>query len=78
MVLMSSVENYKDEPPSSRTNKVVAYRADDTAVVVSSFCGNEDVDDEYAGTCQDIQFALDQLEAIALALPKVIVTDDGH
>lgn len=78
LIRVSRVEHYKDEPPGSYTNTVVVYRADGTAVTVNSFCGNEDEDDEYGGTCKDIQFDLDQLEAIAVALPAVIVTDGDH
>ena len=76
MIRASSVEHYENEPPGSYTNTVVIYRADGTAVVVSSFCGNEDEDDEYGGTCQEIQFDLDQLEAIALQIPAIPITDD--
>ena len=78
MIRMSSAVGYQGEEPESYTNGVVIYRADDTAVKVQSFCGHEDEDDEYGGTCHDIQFDLDQLAAIAIGLPQVIVTDDGH
>lgn len=78
MIRVSTVDYYEGKEPHSYENTVVIYRSDETAVVVSGFCGNDDEDDEYGGTCHDIQFDLDQLEAIALGLPKVIITDDGQ
>lgn len=76
MVLVSRVVGYEGEEPSRYENEVIIFRADDTAVIADSFCGNDDEDDEYGGTCHDIQFNLDQLAAIAAELPAVIVTDE--
>lgn|GEM_PF-5917755 len=77
MVLISRVVGYEGEEPSRYENQVVVFRADDTAVIADSFCGNDDEDDEFGGTCHDIQFNLDQLAAIAVELPAVIITDEG-
>ena len=78
MILIHKESGYEDEAPDTYRNSVVIFRSDDTAVVVGSMCGTADEDDPYGGTCQDLQFDLDQLAAIAEALPDVIVTDDGH
>ncbi|GAA4913837.1 hypothetical protein LX16_2169 [Stackebrandtia albiflava] len=77
MVTVESRQFYEGEPVQSIRKTVVVYRADDTAVMLATHCGNDDEDEE-SGRCYESPVDVAALAAIAQDLPAIIVTDDGR